>query len=107
LADIAGQAKEAFTAGKSVAGALASGDTQAVVEGGQALGKAVGSLAGKAVGEETGTAIGEGISSAIPVIGEVVDAGLLLSTLFTGIADAFQPHHLPTFIDTATQQYGV
>jgi hypothetical protein len=107
LADIAGQAKEAFTAGKSVAGALASGDTQAFVEGGQALGKTVGSLAGKALGEETGDAIGAGISSAIPVIGEVVDAGLLLSTLFTGIADAFQPHHLPTFIDTATQQYGI
>lgn len=107
LADIASQAKDIFTGGKAAATALMSGDTQAFVQGGQAVGKTVGSLAGKAVGEETGTAIGEGISAAIPVIGEVVDAGLLLSTLFTGIADAFQPHHLPTFIDTATQQYGV
>jgi hypothetical protein len=107
LAEFAGQAKEAFTTGKAVAGALASGDTQAFVEGGQALGKTVGSVAGKVLGEETGDAIGAGISSAIPVVGEIVDAGLLLSTLFTSIADAFQPHHLPTYIDTATQQYGV
>jgi hypothetical protein len=107
LADLASTASKGFSAGKQAVSAIASGDTEGAVTASQQVGKAIGSFVGQVAGEETGEAVGGAIASAIPVVGEIVDAGLLLSTLATGIADAFQPHHLPTFISSATQQYGV
>lgn len=61
----------------------------------------------EAAGEVLGEAAGEGIAASIPVVGEVVDAGLLLAQLFTGIAADFKPHDAVTSIVSATSQYGV
>lgn len=61
----------------------------------------------EAGGEAGGEVLGEGLAAAIPVVGEVIDAGLLLTQLFTGIASAFKPHDAVTSIVSATQQFGV
>lgn len=76
---------------------------QGLKEGGQALGKMVGGETGELI--EGGT---EAVSSVIPVVGEVIDAGLIISQLITGIADIFKskPHTQPQVIQ-ATSQYGM
>lgn len=89
--------KSGETTASEVGQKVASGLSQA----GQQLGEKIGGEAGEAIA--TGT---EAVSSAIPVIGEVIDAGLIISQLITGIADIFKskPH---TPIVQATQQYGI
>lgn len=76
----------------------------------QGLKQGAGTL-GKMVGGDTGEAIeagGEAIGSVIPVAGEILDAGLIISSLITGIADIFKskPHTQPQVIQ-ATSQYGM
>jgi ElaB/YqjD/DUF883 family membrane-anchored ribosome-binding protein len=89
--------KSGETTASEVGQKVASGLSQA----GQQLGEKVGGELGETIATTTET-----VSSAIPVIGEVIDAGLIISQLITGIADIFksQPH---TPIVQATQQYGI
>lgn len=99
-------AKTAFTDGLQEGTSFAEKGQQ-LQEGLQTGGK----LLGKAIGGETGDAIeagGEAVASAIPVIGEVIDAGLIISSLITGIADIFKnkPHTQPQVVQ-ATEQYGI
>jgi hypothetical protein len=71
--------------------------------GGQALGKTIGGATGEAI--EAG---GEAIGSAIPLVGEVIDAGLIISQLVTGIADIFRSKaHTQPQVVQATEQYGI
>jgi len=63
------------------------------------------------IGGDTGTALAEGgeaVASVIPVVGEVIDAGLIISSLITGIADIFKgrAHTTPQVVQ-ATEQYGM
>jgi len=76
---------------------------EGIKAGGQALGKALGGTAGEAL--EGGA---EAVSSAIPVVGQVIDAGLIISQLVTGIIDIFKnKSHTPTQFSQATEQYGI
>jgi ElaB/YqjD/DUF883 family membrane-anchored ribosome-binding protein len=73
--------------------------------------KSAGQAVAKTIGGEAGTAIEggvEAVSSAIPVVGEVIDAGLIISQLVTGIVDIFKgkPHTQPQVVQ-ATEQYGL
>jgi len=117
LAGAGGSAVFGALSGVGIASAFKSGNkqqegvatSQAVSQEAQGASKAVaGGEAGvEAGGEVGGEVVGESLAAAIPVVGEVIDAGLLLTQLFTGIASEFKPHDAVTSIVSATQQYGV
>jgi hypothetical protein len=96
------QAKTGQQALSDIGTAIKSGDVQGAVEGLQTGVKTAGQLAEKA-GITGGEELGATLSEAIPVVGEVVSAGLLIASLFTG----FAPHEQPSSITTATSAYGV
>lgn len=96
------QAKTGLQGLSDIGTAIKSGDVQGAVQGLQAGAKTAGQLAEKA-GIEGGAEIGTTISEAIPVVGEVVSAGLLIASLFTG----FAPHEQASSITTATTAFGV
>ena len=75
---------------------------QGLKQGGQVLGKMIGGETGEII--EGGT---EAVSSAIPVVGEVIDAGLIISQLITGIADIFKSKPHIQAVSQITQQYGI
>lgn len=96
------QAKTGVQALSDIGTAIKSGDVQTAVQGLQTGAKTAGELAEKS-GIEGGAELGATISEAIPVVGEVVSAGLLIASLFTG----FAPHEQASSISTATQAFGV
>jgi hypothetical protein len=63
---------------------------EATAQTGEDIVKGAGEAVGSAVGEAVGEAAGEAVASAIPGIGEVVDAGLLLFQTITGMKDLFE-----------------
>lgn len=96
------QAKTGMNSMSDIGNAVKTGDVEGAVEGTQNLVKTAGQLAEKAGiagGEETAATIAE----AIPVVGEIASAGLLIASLFTG----FEPHEKAQPIMTATSAYGV
>lgn len=98
-------AKTAFTEGLEEGTSFAQKGEQlgqGLKQGGQALGKMVGGETGELI--EGGT---EAVSSAIPVVGEVIDAGLIISQLITGIADIFKSKPHTQAVTQVTQQYGI
>ena len=97
------QSKSAVNTMSDIGNAVKSGDVEGAVQGIQSGIKQVGQVA-EGLGIEGGEEIASGVAEAIPVVGEVVSAGLLLASLFTG----FSPHErvAPT-IETATQAYGL
>jgi hypothetical protein len=102
---VASRGQAAVQVGTDVVKAAASGDVEGAVQGAQTGVKLAGKVAGD-LGIQGGEEIAAGISDAIPVVGEIVSAGLLISSLFTTIADAFKPHEvLPTL--AASSQYGI
>jgi hypothetical protein len=103
---LAQKAGEAVQTGKDIAGAVTSGDVEGATTAIQSGVKQLGKVAGD-VGIEGGEEIGAGIAEAIPVVGEIVSAGLLISTLFTGLADEFKPHHPIPIVNQASIQYGL
>jgi hypothetical protein len=108
VSDLAEQVASKVSAGvqegRNIATAISTGDVDGAVQATQTVVKTAGKLAGD-LGVNGGEEIASGLADAIPVVGEVVSAGLLLASLFSGIGEAFQPHDKPTI--TATQQYGV
>jgi hypothetical protein len=94
--------KTATNAMSDIGNAVKSGDIQGAVEGTQNLVKTAGQLAEKG-GIAGGEELGATLSEAIPVVGEVLSAGLLIASLFTG----FTPHEQAPSITTATQAFGV
>jgi glycosyltransferase A (GT-A) superfamily protein (DUF2064 family) len=77
--------------------------SEGVESGTKALAETIGGDTGKALAEG-----GEAVASVIPVVGEVIDAGLIISSLITGIADIFKAkaHTTPQVVQ-ATEQYGM
>lgn len=109
LADLAttitSRAQAGVQAGQDIIKAAASGDVEGTVQATQTGVKFAGKVAGD-LGIQGGEEIAAGVSDAIPVVGEIVSAGLLVSSLFTSFAEAFTPHEiLPTL--AASTQYGV
>jgi len=97
------QSKTAMNTMSDIGNAVKSGDVEGGVQALQSGVKQVGQVA-EGLGVEGGEEIASGIAEAIPVVGEVVSAGLLIASLFTG----FAPHErvAPT-VETATQAYGL
>lgn len=102
---VASRGQAAVQVGTDVVKAAASGDVEGTVAAAQTGVKIAGKVASD-LGVQGGEDLAAGISDAIPVVGEIVSAGLLISSLFTTIADAFKPHEvLPTL--AASSQYGI
>jgi hypothetical protein len=101
LANKAGSATQAMS---DIGNAVRNGDVEGAVQQTQSAVKTVGKVAGD-LGVDGGEEIASGIADAIPVVGEIISAGLLIASLFTG----FMPHEnaviAPTI--TATQAFGV
>lgn len=103
---LAQKASQLQQTGSDIAGAVSKGDVEGATQGLQSGVKQLGKLsadAGIEGGEETAGAIAD----AIPVVGEVVSAGLFIASLFTGIAEAFKPHHPLPIVNQASVQYGL
>jgi phage shock protein A len=96
------QAKSGLQTLSDVGTAIKTGDVQGAVEGLQTGVKTAGQLAEKA-GITGGEELGATLSEAIPVVGEIASAGLLIASLFTG----FAPHESSAPIQTVTQAFGV
>jgi len=100
--NLASQAKTGLQQMSDIGNAIKSGDIEGATQGIQSGVKTVGQLAEKA-GVAGAEEAGATISEAIPVIGEIASAGLLIASLFTG----FTPHESVPSITTATTAYGV
>ena len=102
--NLANRASTGLQTMSDIGNAVKGGDVEGAVQAAQSGVKQVGSLA-ESVGVEGGEEIASGIADTIPIVGEVISAGLLIALLFTG----FAPHENAVVAPTmaATQAFGV